>query len=139
LQVQAQATEAERLSHRQERLRATGNTPTPRPVAADWHEKPDPRQRFGETLRIVGHRFVCARCDQVVAKRGENPKDHLPKIHRELGELSPWIARRWHGVSPDFQLIEYVCPGCGYLIDTTQRRKNEPDSWNDYQVADSER
>ena len=139
LAVDAPATEAERLKRREERLRAVGRTTAPRAVAADWHQKPDARPRFGETMRIAGHRFVCARCDEDVAGRSENPKDKLPKIERELGDLSPWIARRWHGVSPDFHLIEYVCPGCGYLIDATQRRKSETDSWNDYQVADSER
>jgi N-methylhydantoinase B len=135
LQVQSQQTETERLSRRQERLRVCGIARAPRPVAKNWHERPDRRARCGETLRIEANQFVCARCEEVVAKQGENPKAILPKIHRDLGEASPWIARRWNGVSPDFDLIEYVCPGCGYLIDTTQRRKNESNSWNDYQVA----
>jgi len=134
-QVRAEATEQERLSLRRQRLRACGIERAPKPVAKDWIGRADGRPRLGETLRLQAGKFVCARCDEAVADLGSNPKESLPRITRELGEASPWIARRWNGKSPDFCLIEYVCPGCGYLIDVTQRRRTESNLWNDYQVA----
>lgn len=137
LAVSAQATERERLTRRKERLAACEIAREPKPVAADWHTREDRRTRLGETLRVQAGRFVCARCDEPIVETGTNPKDALPRITRELGEASPWIARRWHGRSPDFHLVEYVCPGCGYLIDVTQRRKAESFVWNDYQIGEA--
>ena len=48
------------------------------------------------------------------------------EIRRPLGDVSPRIAKKWGGVSPDFDFVEHVCPGCGYLVDATQRRGRKP-------------
>jgi N-methylhydantoinase B len=41
---------------------------------------------------------------------------------RELGNISPWIAVRHGGESPNFHAIETICDGCGVLLDVTQVR-----------------
>ena len=79
---------------------------------------------------------MCARCDEQLADIGSNVKELLPTDTQELTAAGPWVARRWGGVSPDFHLVEYLCPGCGYCIDRTQRRKSEQGPWNDYRLND---
>jgi N-methylhydantoinase B len=129
------ASEQERLSRRTGRVQSAGRYNSPKPVKPDWAGD-DPRPRFGETLRVDRDGFVCARCDEPIAASDSNPKESLPTITQELSAAGPWVARRWDGFSPDFHLIEYFCPGCGYCIDRTQRRKNEHKPWNDYQLSE---
>ena len=40
-----------------------------------------------------------------------------------LGKAGPWICRRWRGNSPNFVLVEYICPDCGVLFSTEERLK----------------
>lgn len=139
LTLAAKATEEDRLARRSARLGTGRKDAVLRAVSSDWNSRKDSRPRLGETLRIFEGKIVCARCDEPVSGLGSNPKEALPQAQRELGTAGPWIARRWGGTSPDFHLIEYVCPGCGYLVDVTQRRKTEAAPWSDYQLADEPR
>jgi hypothetical protein len=133
--VEVKATERERLARLTARVKSAGRYAFPKSVRKDWNLK-DTRRRFGETLRIDRGKFVCARCDEPLADTGSNVKESLPTDTQELTAAGPWVARRWGGVSPDFHLVEYLCPGCGYCIDRTQRRKSEQGPWNDYRLND---
>jgi len=129
-------THARRDEIRRERLAAGGRGPTFRPVHEGWRELRASGVRLGETLRVRNGEILCARCEEKIASFGSNPKKGTLQVRRNLGQLSPWIARRWAGVSPDFLFVEYVCPGCGYLIDAAQRRVGEIEPWDDYRLAD---
>jgi hypothetical protein len=135
LKLDIAATDSERMARLTARIRAGGRQAAPKPVRAAWSDD-DGRRRFGDTLRIDRDKFVCARCDEPVADVGSNPKDSLPHQTQELVVAGPWVARRWGGTSPDFMLVEYFCPGCGYCIDRVQRRKTETTAWTDYRLDD---
>ncbi len=134
--VRTTETHARRDEIRRERLAAGGRGPTFRPVPEGWRELRASGVRLGETLRVRNGEILCARCEEKIASFGSNPKKGTLQVRRNLGQISPWIARRWAGVSPDFLFVEYVCPGCGYLIDAAQRRVGEIEPWDDYRLAD---
>jgi hypothetical protein len=41
----------------------------------------------------------------------------------DLGDAGPWLALRWQGRSPNFELVLSACPGCATLFDVEERRK----------------
>jgi DNA-directed RNA polymerase subunit RPC12/RpoP len=131
-------TEVRRDEIRSERLAAGGRTPVLRQVPEDWRESGEADARFGETLRVRNGKIVCARCGEKIAALGSNPKKGAVEIRQDLKMASPWIAKRWNGASPDFIFIEYVCSGCGYLIDAAQRRKAEDEPWDDYRIESTD-
>jgi N-methylhydantoinase B len=134
--VRTTETDVRRDEIRRERLAAGGRGPTFRLVQEGWRELRASGVRLGETLRVRNGEIFCARCEEKIASSGSNPKKGTLQVRRNLGQISPWIARRWAGVSPDFLFVEYACPGCGYLIDAAQRRVGESEPWDDYRLAD---
>jgi N-methylhydantoinase B len=41
----------------------------------------------------------------------------------ELSHAGPWLAKRWNGKSPNFELLHQGCPSCGSLWDVSEVRK----------------
>jgi N-methylhydantoinase B len=94
------------------------------------------KQPGGEVLRRVGEylelveiskeRVIrCLRCKHVYCSEKENPKDYALIREQALGEAGPWVCRRWDGNSPNFLLLEHICPGCGVLFDTVESLRSE--------------
>ena len=84
-----------------------------------------PAIRLSESLRDIGGIVACASCGAPIAPSGADPTAGLAVRVRALGAASPWVAMRWNGESRRFILVERLCPGCGRLIETTQRRTGE--------------
>lgn len=84
-------------------------------------------RRIGEYLELVeiaNDRLIrCHHCQHVYCSDGDDPRNHaLVRVHA-LKYAGPWVCRRYSGNSPNFELLEHICPGCGVLIDTVERLK----------------
>ena len=134
LTVKTNETQIERDEILRGRLASMGEGVALKSVREEWRELRDKEIRLGETLRVRRGDVICARCEQRIGPFGSNPKKGTVEIRGPLGDINPWIARRWGGESPDFVFVRYVCPGCGHLIDATQRRAAETDPWEDYRL-----
>ena len=133
------ATLSNRGEMRRQRLKDAGYDADQMKEARDnWSKQRPDGHRLGEAMQVCDGYVICARCEEKLAPAGDNPKRHVPALRRELNALGPWVAKRWDGESPDFEWIEYICPGCGYLLDANLRKKGEPDPWHDY-VLDQDR
>ena len=79
-----------------------------------------------ELVEIAGERVIrCRRCQHVYCSEGDNPQKYALNREQDLGSAGSWICRRWNGNSPNFVFVEYICPGCGVLIDTAERLKSD--------------
>ena len=94
------------------------------------------RERLSETLYRAAGTNYCAACDGALGPATENPRQFCLVRRRELSAAGPWLAMRWGGRSPNFELVELVCPHCGRLVDVLERRHaadalpdNVIDSW----------
>jgi N-methylhydantoinase B len=126
-------TSSNRIEMRKQRLRDVGRDDDRlREPRKNWSKQRNAGHRLGEAMQVCDGHVFCARCDEKFTLASDNPKQHVPVRRRELGSLGPWVAMRWGGESPDFEWVEYICPGCGYLIDANLRKKSEPEPWHDY-------
>jgi N-methylhydantoinase B len=88
-------------------------------------------RRVGPYLEFVpsdpGEIVVCARCGTTVGSRRADVQDaELELSHTDEGplkEAGPWLALRYAGDSPNFVLEKRSCPGCGTLLDVSERRR----------------
>ena len=79
-----------------------------------------------ELVEIAGKRVIrCRRCQHVYCSEGEDARNNALTREQPLGKAGPWICRRWGGNSPNFVLVEYICPGCGVLFSTEERLKSD--------------
>jgi N-methylhydantoinase B len=128
-----ETTSSNRIEMRKQRLRDVGRDDDKlREPRENWSKQRHAGHRLGEAMQVCDGHVFCARCDEKFALASDNPKQHVPVRRRELGSLGPWVAMRWGGESPEFEWVEYICPGCGYLIDANLRKKSEPEPWHDY-------
>lgn len=92
------------------------------------------KQSGGEVLRRVGEylelveiakdRVIrCNRCQHIYCPEGEDPRNNALTRILPLGKAGPRVCARYNGNSPNFELVEYLCPGCGVLIDVIERLK----------------
>lgn len=76
------------------------------------------RRRFREERRgWTGEgaaETACPRC---------GPGAGLVARRSEMGTAGPWAARRFGGRSPNFELMESACAGCGTLLSVSEVRK----------------
>lgn len=75
-----------------------------------------------EVASVAGREAVrCVRCGHPVGGADGDPL--AGALHRAvpLRVAGPWIALRHDGDSPNFQLVEALCPGCGTLLDVEER------------------
>ncbi len=112
--VDAAATEALRAELRAGRSRGR---------AAAWprddHVAGDGETRIGENLVLRDGELACRRC--ATALTGE--AGHVVAATAKLAKAGPWIALRWGGDSPNFELREIACPGCFTLLSVDEVRK----------------
>ena len=123
LEVSETETQQERQRHTEQRLReASGN--------ASVRKRPggEVLRRVGEYLELVKigkDRVIrCRCCQHVYCAEEDDPRNQALTRVQPLGKAGPWICRRYNGNSPNFELVEYMCPGCGVLIDVTERPKS---------------
>jgi N-methylhydantoinase B len=74
-----------------------------------------------------GEIVICGRCGTTVGSRRTDAKDGelgATRVEqRPLKEAGPWLALRYGGDSPNFILEKRSCPGCGTLLDVSERRR----------------
>jgi hypothetical protein len=87
------------------------------------------RERLSETLYRENGMAYCARCGGALGSAAGNPRRHCLARRRELAAAGPWLAVRWEGRSPNFELLELICPHCGALVDVLERRRGAGDLW----------
>ena len=83
------------------------------------------RERLSETLYRAAGVVHCAACDGVLGPAVDNPRQSCLVRRRELAAAGPWLAMRWGGQSPNFELVEFICRHCGRLVDVLERRRGE--------------
>jgi hypothetical protein len=87
------------------------------------------RERLSETLYRLEGAVYCAGCDRMLGPATGNPRRYCLVRRRELAAAGPWLALRWGGRSPNFELVEFICPHCGVLVDALERRRGEDTLW----------
>jgi N-methylhydantoinase B len=78
-----------------------------------------------ELVEMAGGRVIrCRRCQHVYCPEGEDLRKYALTREQRLGDIGPWVCKRWNGNSPNFVFVEYFCPGCGVLFDTAEKLKS---------------
>ena len=125
-EIDVAATEALRGEHRRERL--GGRDPSPEPGAG---MNLVTRHVIGEYLEVAAGPETgsavtrCRRCGTVLAEEGEDPWSDAARRQEPLSAAGPWLAQPFGGDSPNFVLDEAVCPGCGTLLDVSERLRSD--------------
>jgi len=118
LEVDSQKTEEKRQQIRQERL-SKGERLTP--AKAITKLKPSAKKsnlvRISEYLEIVekidGTKVICCiKCGNEFCAPGDNYKKHTLRITKDIREMK----KVTEGVEPLEYYQEYICPGCGTLL-----------------------
>jgi N-methylhydantoinase B len=92
-------------------------------------------ERLGEAIRHRDGAYACAHCTGPLEFAGDNVKEAAIQLVGPIGRAGPLVALRWDGDSPGFQLHEYACPSCGYLLDVQVRRRGDDAVWRDYVLS----
>jgi N-methylhydantoinase B len=103
------ATEARRTSLKS--ARKQGRAEPWRPVDRCAPVDGTDGHRVGEAVEVSAKDggLRCRRC-------GHDLSASVVVRRAPLSDAGPWIALRWHGNSPNFQLEETACAGCGTLV-----------------------
>ncbi|MQA84467.1 MAG: hypothetical protein GEV03_07555 [Streptosporangiales bacterium] len=122
LLLDEEATRAERAARRAERLRSAHHA-----VPDAERTGPYPTRWIGENVQRAESDGVavlrCGNCGHVLCGGDEDPRDHGLRRRTDLADAGPWLAVKWDGRSPNFELVESICPGCGVLFDVDERLK----------------
>ncbi len=78
--------------------------------------------------------IFCGSCKSLLSADGKEVKSYLRRQRRHLAEAGPWVARRWSGDSPWFELWKYFCPNCAQMLAVEQHQRGEDKHWDDYRV-----
>ncbi|NQU72385.1 MAG: hydantoinase B/oxoprolinase family protein [Rhodospirillales bacterium] len=65
-------------------------------------------RQIGENVTLDGDGIISCRC-------GHKLSGGAISTSAPLSKAGPWIAMRWNGDSPNFELEETACPGCGVM------------------------
>jgi len=65
----------------------------------------------------------CRKCKQIYCDKSDDPIEFAIQRFRPLSAAGPWLAKRWNGNSPNFFLVESLCPSCGTLFDASETLK----------------
>ncbi len=77
----------------------------------------------------------CGGCRNLLSPGAKGVKAYLRRQRRHLVDAGPWVARRWLGDSPSFELWKYFCPHCAQLLAVEQHQRGEDKHWDDYRIA----
>jgi N-methylhydantoinase B len=80
-------------------------------------------RRVGDALDLVGSNHqTTLRCRRCGCTLGPTLADGTAarQQFQPLAAAGPWLARRWDGHSPNFDLREVICPGCGQMLDVQE-------------------
>jgi len=83
--------------------------------------------KLGENLELTDEKVIaCSRCGHKLCDDSENWKSHsvARSVRQDLLDLN---LIKLHG---DLQLLEYICPQCGVLLDVELLRKDDQPLWS---------
>lgn len=66
--------------------------------------------------------LACRACGTLLGVSLDDADAHVLRRTRPLAAAGPWLAERWQGHSPNFYLLETLCPSCGLLLDVREMR-----------------
>jgi N-methylhydantoinase B len=125
LAVDEAATELERKRQIRDRLASSSRPSIP---------VPDRHPGFASNSAVIGEYLErvlvdgssmirCRRCGGALACDGSDPREESALRRSSLAEAGPWLALRWRGHTPHFELVQSLCPSCGVLFDVEERLK----------------
>lgn len=125
-QPDVEATQALRARIRRARLDGWAEVASWQPAEAEAGPG-EVLRRLGDALELVrlGSQQVwrCRCCGHMVGPDWRAAKARVARRAVPLAAAGPWLAVRWQGHSPNFELEETLCPACGLLFDVSERRK----------------
>ena len=130
--VDAEATVQSRAAIRATRLAEADAPRKTAPMARPGQA--DDAQPMGAYLAGSAGIF-CGHCRTRLSADSKEIKPYLACQHRPLAEAGPWVARRWAGDSPSFELWKYFCPHCAQLLAVEQHQRGEDQDWEDYRLG----
>jgi acetone carboxylase gamma subunit len=86
--------------------------------------------RIHEYLNVIDGEIRCRRCGHVLGPDDCNYKLGTLMIERPLQDANPYVGDAARYVDADVQLRQYVCPGCGVLLDNEVGRVGDPPIWD---------
>lgn len=83
-----------------------------------------------EYLELKDGEIVCVKCGHRFGPADENYKLGALQIDRKLEEANPLLGDAGRYVDADVVFRQYVCPGCGVLLDNEIARVDDPPLWD---------
>ena len=125
--IDVQATENRRHERRQERLAGGERRQLP-PLQSTRERQVAEGLLLGEENgRNV---LACRRCRGVLCDAAENYKKHCISHGKPVSEANPHILDPKQYIEEDIVFLEFVCPGCGLLLQTEIQRRNDAPLWD---------
>ena len=78
--------------------------------------------------------LACRKCRGILCDVGENYKQHCLSLSKPVTSANPHILDPRQYIEEDVVLLEFICPGCGLLLQTEILRRNDEPLW-DLQIA----
>ena len=107
---------------------ADGATGTRRPLDG---KGTDVSGVIGGCLKRIAHDgevvHVCSACGTAYGPVADDPKRHAVMRELPITAFSPWNR---YGLVEGIKALEFYCPGCGLLIGTQVRKKDDPLLWD---------
>ena len=86
--------------------------------------------RIHEYLDAEAGEIRCRRCRHLFGDDTRNYKLGALCIERPLQDANPYVGDATRYVDADVRLRQYVCPGCGVLLDNEVARVGDPPIWD---------
>lgn len=127
--VDAAATAAAREAARAERLAGSSATPEA-PVTGNATVVRQVADKLDLVDTAEGQVMACRACGHALGESLRAADAAVVRRSAPLAAAGPWLANRWNGQSPRFELAETICPGCGTLLDVQEQQKSPASAWS---------
>jgi N-methylhydantoinase B len=92
--------------------------------AVPWSTDDQPAAPTDGAARQIGENLILSADGALNCRCGQTVSDGAITASAPLSKAGPWVAMRWNGDSPNFELEETACPGCGVLHAVREVRKS---------------
>ena len=70
--------------------------------------------------------YCCSKCDTEIGSLGENYKEHCIQVEHHVSASNPLIGEPDRFIDDVPKFRQFVCPGCGNLVENEISMENEP-------------
>jgi Acetone carboxylase, gamma subunit len=84
----------------------------------------------GDSLALLGDRFVCGRCGSDAGPSAGNFKEHVATRSGPTADIAPGFAGGDASMAAKVEFREYFCRGCGVRFDTEIAAVQDPPLWD---------